>query len=560
MTGYIQWQAIIALLGIVLLITLLAYVAFTFTTVTVPDEGGTYVEGLAGLPQYINPILCQYNQVDRDLASLVFNGLTDVNERGEIVPDLTESYQVSEDGLTYIFHLRRDVQWHDGVPFTADDVVFTIKAMQDPDYQGIPDLAELWRSVIVEKIDDYTVKFTLKEPFTPFLDYTTIGILPAHILKDVPARLLPRNRFSFEPVGTGPFRVERVGTEQATLSANPRFYGPTPYLSRLEFKFYPDYESLLSAYERGEVEGLGRVRPEDLSRIRADERLKLLSARLSGYTIVLLNLNNPNTPFFQDKSVRQALLYALDRQKIIDSILNGQGLVAHSPIMSDSWAYDPLIKRYDYAPDRARALLDEAGWVDVDGDGVREKEGRKLQFTLLTNDEPTRVKMIEEIARQWAEVGVKAVPQAAGISGVVRDFLRPRSFDAILAEWRELPPDPDPYPLWHFTQAEGEGQNYAGFSHRDADEIMEEARRTTDRSKRIELYRRFQEIFAEEVPSLVIYHPVYTYAINEMIRNVQISPLIDASDRFRTIAQWYIATKRVILSGGQPAGVDKFGD
>ncbi len=560
MIGYIQWQAVIAFLGIVLLITLLAYLGFTFTTVTVPDEGGTYVEGLAGLPQYINPILCQYNQVDRDLVSLVFNGLTDVNERGEIVPDLAKSHQVSEDGLTYIFHLRRDVQWHDRAPFTADDVVFTIKAMQDPDYQGIPDLAELWRGVIVEKIDDYTVKFTLEEPFAPFLDYTIVGILPAHILRDVPARLLPRNRFSLEPVGTGPFRVEKVSTEQATLSANPGFYGPAPYLSRLEFKFYPDYESLLSAYERGEVEGLSLVRPEDLPRIRADGRLKLLSARLSGYTIVLLNLNNPNTSFLQDKGVRQALLYALDRQKIIDSILNGQGLVAHSPIMPDSWAYDPLIKRYDYAPDRARALLEEAGWVDVDGDGVREKEGRKLQFTLLTHDEPTRVKIIEEIAHQWAEVGVKAVTQAAGISGVVRDFLRPRRFDAVLAEWRELPSDPDPYPLWHSTQAEEEGQNYAGFYHREADEFMEEARRTTERSERIELYRRFQEIFAEEVPSLLIYYPIYTYAIDGMVRNVQISPLIEASDRFRTIAHWYIATKRVILSGAQQAGFDKFGD
>ncbi len=549
MGAYIRWQAIIALLGIALLVSLLGYLAFSFTTVIVPDRGGIYVEGLAGNPQYINPILCQYNQVDSDLASLVFSGLTDVNERGEIVNDLAESYHISEDGLTYTFHLRRDVRWQDGTAFTATDVVFTIEAIQDADYQGVPYLAELWQNVQVKKIDDYTVQFILPEPFTPFLDYTAIGILPHHILKDVPARLLPRNRFSFAPVGTGPFQVEEVSARAAVLSANPYFYGPKPYLTRLEFKFYPDYESLLSAYEQGEIEGISYVRPDDLPKIRATGKLTLFSARLSGYTLVLLNLNNPNTPFFRDREIRQALLYALDRQKIIDHILAGQGLIAHSPIMPDSWAYFPRVRYYLHDPAQARALLDEAGWVDADGDGVREKDGRPLEFSLLTNnDDPTRVKIVEEITRQWAEVGVKVHPQQVGISGLVRDFLRPRHFEAALIEWREFLSDPDPYPMWHSTQAEGQGQNYSGFSHRQLDEVMEEGRRITDRARRIELYHRFQEVFAEQVPSLLIYHPVYNYAVDNMVKGIQIGPLIEPHDRFRNLAQWYMATRRVIVS------------
>jgi peptide/nickel transport system substrate-binding protein len=264
-----------------------------------------------------------------------------------------------------------------------------------------------------------------------------------------------------------------------------------------------------------------------------------------------LNLNNPNTPFFQSKEVRQALLYALDRQKIIDQILDGQGLVVHSPIMPDSWAYDQNIKKYGYDPDQAKALLDQAGWVDSDGDGIREKEGIKLEFGLLTNDDPTRVKIIEEIARQWAAVGVKAGPQTSGVSGLVRDFLVPRRYDAILTQWQELPPDPDPYPLWHSTQGQGEGQNYTGFAHREADQIMEEARRITDQTRRMELYHRFQQIFADEVPALLLYHPVYSYAIDKRVRGVQIAPMIDPSDRFRTLTDWYVLTRRVILSEAQ---------
>jgi len=548
---HIRWQATIAFLGAILIVTILGYLAFSFTTVIVPDVGGTYVEGLAGNPQYINPILCQYNDVDRDLCALIFNGLTDVNEKGEIVPDLATHWEVSDDGLTYTFHLRRDVRWHDGASFTADDIVFTIKTIKTPGFQGIPYLADLWRTVSVKRIDNYTVSFTLQEPFAPFIDYTTVGILPAHILQNIEARALAQAKFNSQPVGTGLFQVEELSARHIVLQANPHFYGARPYLSTIEFRFYPDYESIFGAYERGEIEGISRVLPEDLPKARGHQNLNLFSARLSGYTLILLNLNNPNTPFLQSQQVRQALLYALDRQKIIDQILDGQGLVVHSPIMPDSWAYDQNIKKYSYDPAQAEALLDQAGWVDNDGDGIREKEGVNLEFSLLTNDDPTRLKIIEEITRQWAVVGAKAVPQTSGVSGLVRDFLRPRRYDAILTQWQELPPDPDPYPLWHSTQVQGEGQNYSGFAHREADQIMEEARRTTDQTRRMELYHRFQQIFADEVPALLLYHPVYSYAIDTRVKGVQIAPMIDPSDRFRTITDWYVITRRVILSGAQ---------
>jgi len=540
-----RWQTVIAVLAVFFILALTGYTAFNTTTAIVPDYGGTYIEGVAGNPHYINPLLCAYNDVDRDLAALIFNGLTLVDEHGQIMPDLTDTWDVSADGLCYTFHLRKDVRWHDGTPFTADDVIFTINVLQAPDFQGQPELAELWRAVKVERSDPYTVRFILAEPFAPFLSYTTIGLLPAHLLKNVPARLLPHHPFNMHPVGTGPFKISEVTSQHVLLTVNKDFYAGRPYLDKIEFIFYPDYPSLLAAYHRGEILGLSRVPPEYIAKVLAEDKLQLYSAPLYGYGLVFLNLERP---VFQEKEVRQALLWATDRPKIIDQILNGQALVANGPVMPSSWAYEAHAPQYTYDPAKASALLEQAGWSDRDGDGVREKGDLRLQFALLTNDDEIRVKIINELTRQWAQVGIQAVPQTAGVAGVVRDFLAPRNYDAILYEWQRLPADPDPYPQWHSTQKFGLGQNFTGYKNEQADLIMEEARRTMDPQRRATLYRELQRILAEDVPALPLYHPIYSYAVDDRVHGVQVGPMLDYPDRFRTVVQWYIATRRVIVS------------
>ncbi|HJX37357.1 MAG TPA: ABC transporter substrate-binding protein [Anaerolineae bacterium] len=545
MTRHIRWQAVIAIVGVVLIVVLLGYIAYTTTTVVVPDVGGTYVEGMAGRPSYINPVLCQYNQVDRDLVSLIFSSLTEINERGEIVPALARDWDVSENGLVYTFYLRRDVVWHDGEPFTADDVLFTVAAMQHEEYQGPPELGELWRTVTAEKINDYTVSFTLQAPLATFLDYTTVGVLPEHLLASVPAGELPRDQFNVRPVGTGMFKISEVSGDYVILEANPDYYGAKPLLSKVEFKFYPDYQSVFAAYQQGEVEGISEVLPEDLPRVRQEQYLNLYTARLSSYTLIFLNLD---LPIFEDKEVRQALLWSIDRQRIIDQVLDGQGLVASSPIMPDSWAYNRDIPQYEYDPQMAARLLTEAGWVDTDADGVRENEGVRLEFTLLTNKDPVRRQLIEEIARQLWDVGVRVVPVVEDSTWVVNEALRPREFDALLYSWGNLPTDPDPYLMWHSTQIGGDGQNYAGLRSVEIDQLLEQGRQSTDQGERTRLYRDFQDLFADEVPSLLLYYPVYNYAVDEMVKGVQLSPMMDASDRFRTVDQWYIKTRRMMVS------------
>jgi peptide/nickel transport system substrate-binding protein len=542
----IRWQTIIAFLGLVLLVALLAlYLDYPTDLTSVPERGGVYLEGLAGNPRYVNPLLSHYNSVDRDLCALIFQGLTAFDEQSNIVPALAERWDISPDGLVYTFHLRQDVQWHDGIPFSADDVMYTIGAMQDVEFQGIPDLRELWGGTRVERLDDHTVRFTLSDAFTPFIDHTTIGLLPAHLWREIPARLMPRAQLNTRPVGTGPFRLREMDATHAVLEPNPYYQGDPPYFEALEFRFYASHQAIYAGFERGEVEAISQVLPGDLQWAAAREDMNVLSAPLASFTAILLNLSNPNTLLLQEKAVRQALLYGLDRQALIDVGSSGEGLLAHGPIIPRTWAFNEEVHRYDYDPDQARFLLEQAGWRDSDGDGVREKGVERLEFILLSDDDPLRVRLIDMIAADWQEIGVHAVAQPVSFAGLVSDFLYPRRFDAALVSW-ELVGDPDPYPLWHSTMVEG-GQNYSGWSYRRADEIMEEARTTPDQSQRLALYREFQDIFAEHLPALPLYHPVHTFGVSAKIQDVSLPRLNEPSDRFTTISDWYIVARQVTV-------------
>lgn len=548
MGRYIRWQAILAAAGIALTLAFLGFLSQSRTTITIPDVGGVYTEAIAGKPQFVNPLLAHYNQVDQDLSALIFNGLTRINGAGELEPDLAQSWQISDDGLIYVFKLRDNTRWQDGAPFTADDVIFTIGLMQDPEFPGVPYLGQLWRSVTVEKLDDLTIRFTLPEYFPAFAEFTTIGILPQHQFNNTPARDLLDHPFNWRPIGTGPFKLDEINAEYARLSANPFYSGPKARLAKVEFRFYPSYQEALAAYQANQVKGLSTIPPQAIPETQALESLKLYMARLSGYDIIYLNLQAPETlPFFQDTGVRQALLYALNRQAIIDTALNGQGLAANGPILPWSWAYNPQQPAINFDVAMANALLDESGWVDSNNDGMRDKEGVALAFTLLTGEEPAKIAVAEAVKIQWQQVGVVATIEVVGAA--LGERLIQRNFEAALAEVL-LTGDPDPYPFWHQTQITG-GQNFAGWDNTEASMLLEAARTITDKGRRNGYYFEFQRIFAQEVPSLILFHPVYTYGVSEEVFDVQLAPMTNPADRFRTLANWYMLTRRVIYKETQ---------
>jgi peptide/nickel transport system substrate-binding protein len=570
-------QVVVIASGVALLATLLIYVALTFSTSVVPARGGTYVEGMVGQPHAINPLLCQFNDIDRDLCSLVFNGLMRLDPHGLPQPDLAaRPVETSPDGLIYTVTLRSDVRWHDGQPFTADDVLFTINLVKDPDFPGPQDLAELWRTVEITRINAYNLSFKLQEPFAPFPDYLTLGIVPAHVLRSIPPGDVVSADFNLHPVGTGPFKVEDVAIERGqvdhvVLASNPYFFGSQPFLDKIEFKFFADDAAVFNAYRAGQIQGIARVPYGELPRLRQFPHLNVFSAPVAGYTLIFFNHASPDMPFFQDIKVRQALLYALDRQKIVDQVLGGNGIVMRGPLLPGTWAFDPDMPVVEPDPNKARALLDEDGWIigrpakdprpagsagaatGVDVPvllpvGVRNKDGRALSFTLLTNNDPVHLAMAKSVAEQWSAIGVTVTVKAVPM--LVTNYLEPRSFEAVLVDL-SLAGDPDPYPFWHETQVSS-GQNYSGYKDRDMSEMLEQARRTNDRNVRRQFYQRFQEAFMAEVPAIPLSQPIFTFAVDERVHGVQIGPLEYSSDRFRNVTDWYVVMRRVIVSNREP--------
>jgi peptide/nickel transport system substrate-binding protein len=564
---HLRWQVLIALLGMLLIARLLAGKGTRVEVIQEPVPGGAYTEALLGAPRYFNPLLDFANPVDRDVDRLLFSGLTRFDAVGRPTPDLA-NWILSDDERSYTFVLRADATWHDGTPVTSADVAFTIQLMQDPGFPGPADVALLWHEVTVEVVNDQTIVLTLPEPYAPFLDYTTFGVLPAHLLGEVAASDLSAAAFNHSPVGSGPFRfVGLLGEgERVTgvaLAAYEGFYGERALLNEVVFRYYPDFEAAFAAYQAGEVLGLGRVDAEDVAQALSQPQLGIYTALRPEYSLIYLNLQSDELPFFKDKKVRQALLRGLNRQAIIAEALNGQAVPAISPVLPGSWAHNPNLPLVAYDPEGAASLLDSAGWVIPDGappgsDGyVRQKEGVPLRFTLVTPSDPTHLAIAEAAQATWAGLGVQVEVEPVDPEVIRDQFLlpRPRAFHALLVDMNFTgTPDPDPYPLWHETQVES-GQNYGGFADRVTSELLEQARITTDLETRARLYYNFQSRFADQTPALLLFYPVYNYAVDTSVNGVQVGHLIEPSDRLNSLGAWSVASRRVIVE--QPAPTEE---
>ena len=536
-------QLMIALGGILIVAFLLGSFAQSAEITEAPDFGGAYVEGLAGFPQSINPVLAS-DDASNTLVSLLFDGLTRTDPQGQVIPNLAETWDIAPDAREYTFHLRDGVRWHDGTAFSADDVIFTYGVLRDPSYSG--PYGVQWRDVNVEKLDRLTVRLSLpKDSFAPFLEFTTVGILPSHILGTVGARDLPAHRFNIQPVGTGPYKLKELTPDRITLEANTS-HTPSPWLSRIIFRIYPNYKTILTALERDEVEGAPLVEPGDVVRLQRRKDVTIYDAPENTVTMLFMNTANP---VLSDRLVRQAITSAIDRGRVIEIARNGHARRADGPILPSSWAYDPNVKRLEYNLARARALLDEAGWTaDPAGGPGRQKEGNPLRLVVLTNDRPERLAVAGEVQRQLVAIGIDVEVQATGAGGLVQDFLLPRKFEIAVYSWDFNGFDPDPYSLWHSTQVAPAGLNISGFSNRKADEALERGRRSLDRIERLKAYAEFQAIFAEEVPALPLYLPTYEYAISTKIRGVRTGIVANPPDRFRNVTDWFAKTRREIAT------------
>ncbi len=553
----LRWQILVVLVTLVIVAVLLfsqqqSDVGPNGPIVTQPEQGGVYTEALIGSLVRLNPLLDWNNSADRDVDRLLFSGLVRFDERGIPRADLAEAWGVAPDGTVYNFTIRSNAVWHDGAPVTSDDVIFTIEMMKSAGSLVPQDIKELWERIEVTKLNDKNLKFTLPEPYVPFMDYLTFGILPKHLLESTPPEQLPDAQFNINPVGTGPYKFDHLIVESGqitgvVLTVNESYYGSAPFIEQVVFRYYDTSAEAVDAYEQGDVLAVSRVTSDSLLTALEEPNLSVYTSQLPQMSFVLFNLNNPDAAFLRDVKVRRALMLGLNRSFFINKFLQGQAIIANSPILPSSWAYYDGTEHFEYNPDESIAILKTEGYVIPAGGGeVRAKDGVPMVFTMLHPDDALHTQIAQTIQSQWTKIGVRVDLQAVPYDQLVLNSLASRAFQSALVDLNlSRTPDPDPYPFWHQAEATG-GQNYSQWDNRPASEYLEQARVTADTSLRTRLYRNFQVVFAKELPALPLYIPVYSYGVDSQVQGVQVAPLYDPSDRLATFTQWFLLTRRAL--------------
>ncbi len=546
----LRWQILVVLATVIVVaVLLLSQQPVVSTNVTQAAVGGVYTEGVAGALGRLNPLLDWNNPADRDVDRLVFSGLVKFDAHGLPQADLAAAWGTSPDGTIYNFSIRPNAVWQDGKPVTSDDVIFTIDLLKTSSLFP-QDVKDLWNQIEVKRLNDKNLKFTLPEPFAPFLDYATFGILPKHLLESTPGGQLANAPFNISPVGTGPYKFDHllVDTGHITgvvLTANDKYYGDKPFIEQVVFRYYPSAKAAYDAFQEGEVLGVSELPNDILPAALADPNLSVYTSQLPQMSMVLLNLNNTEVAYLQNANVRKALLLGLNRDYIVSNVLKGQAIIADGPILPGSWAHYDGLKHVDYDPEAAVALLKGEGYViPASGGTVRAKDNQPLNFTLIHPDDPVHAQIAQVIQQEWLQIGVQVNLQAVPYDQMIPGYLAPRTYQAALIDLNlSRTPDPDPYPFWHQSEATG-GQNYSQWDNRAASEYLEQARTESDFTSRARLYRNFQVVFQKELPALPLYYPVYNYGVDAQVRGVQVAPMYDSSDRLAFITKWYLVTRR----------------
>lgn len=522
-----------------------------------PKSGGEYTEGLIGQPQYVNPILAPANEIDMDLSRLIFSGLLKYDKNQKLVPDLASSWSLSKDKKTYTFILRKDVKWHDGENFKADDVVFTIESIQNPEYKSPWQIS--FQGIKVEKIDDHQIKFILKEPFAPFLSLLTLGILPKHIWQEIEPSQANLAEANLKPIGTGLFYFkslakDKLGTIKSYILERNEFpfikggqgvvfYDQKPFLKRIIFKFYRDSVEAVFLLKNKKIQGISYLPREQKEELVSVKHLNYHPLYLPQYTAVFFN--QKKAPVLGDKGVRLALTHALDKEKIVKEVLGEEGEVIHGPFLAGGLGFNPKLRKYPFDLERANELLEKAGWKKTtEKEKVIRKKGNEiLKFTLTAVDQEENRKVAEIIKEAWTKIGAQVDLQFVAAEDIRGEIIKPRDYQVLLYSIISGF-DPDPYPFWHSSQIEDPGLNITSFSFQEADRILEEARMTTDEKTRQEKYQHFQNILIEQIPAIFLYNPTYIYPQDKEIKGFDLKRIALPSDRFANVEEWFVKIKR----------------
>ncbi len=519
---------------------------------TVPGTGGTLVEGIVGTPRFVNPVLA-ITRADQDMVELVFGGLLKLSSDGTLVPDAAESIVRSEDGRSYDVTLKRGVTFHNGSELTARDFAFTISLIQNPELKS--PLHSNWDKVTVEVIDDHRLTITLEEAYTPFIENLTVGILPRTLWNELPIEQIPFSQNNTEPIGSGPYRVSNVlRTTSGLINAFEltAFTGSTqarPNISTLVFNFYQNEEQLLNALKDRRISGTPSLSVKSIPSVDQDA-FTVIEQPLPRTFGIFFNQNR--SAALRDQGVRAALSAVIDRQQLVDRVLNGYGVPVTSPVPpgflnpnAAGTATTPTeeVNRLD----TARTLLREAGWQQGE-DGTWRKETSEgstlLSITLTTANTDVFAETAAFVAEAWQELGVTVNIAPFEQTDLVQGIIRPRDFEA-LVYGMDIGRSLDLYPFWHSSQKNDPGLNIAQYTNIDTDSLLEKMYTITDETEREDTIRSFERIVASELPAIFLYTPTFAYVID---KEVHVSPFIKISkpsERFANIDSWYTKSNRI---------------
>jgi peptide/nickel transport system substrate-binding protein len=502
-----------------------------------PAFGDTYIEALQGNISGLIPNVLT-DGPSFEVASLLYNGLVKYDKDLILRPELAESWQYSRDCLDLTFKLRRDVRWHDGQPFTADDVVFTYETMVNPktptayggDFKTVEE---------VKAVDPYTVHVRYKQPNAKALQSWGIWMLPKHLLeaaaREGKLREAPQNRTN--PVGTGPYLFkEWKSGEKVVLVANPNYFEGRPFISRVVYRIIPSSATTFLELKAKGVDGakltaLQFKRQTEYPAFRKAYTKYQYAANV--YVYLGMNLRDQR---FADRRVRQAFAYAINKHEIIDGVRLGLAREATGPYKPGTWQYNANVHQYPFDPAKARALLASAGWTTTDHEGFLVKNGQRFKFDLLLaqgSDEGRKV--AEIIQSSFKDIGVQVEIRVIEWAALLKEYIKKRNFEAVILAWG-VTPDPDQYDIWHSSKTSPDELNRIGYANAEVDDLLEKGRGTCVEADRKKYYDRLQEVLAEDQPIVFLYFRDGLPVVSSRIRGIVPAP-IGINYNFN---EWYV--------------------
>lgn len=500
-----------------------------------PAYGDSLIEGTIGEPSTLIPVLAS-DSASHSVAGLVYNGLLKYDKNLELRGDLAESWEVSADGLTITFHLRKGVKWQDGRAFTSRDVMYTYRTIIDPKTPTAyaEDFLQVKNATAP---DPYTFKVVYARPFAPALASWGLSILPAHLLE---GKDITKSELSRKPVGTGPYKLaEWNAGQRLVLEANKNYFEGRPFIEKRVFRIIPDTSTMYMELKAGGLDMMGLTPVQFKRQANGVDFLSMFnkySYPVPSYTYLGYNLKNP---LFVDKRVRQAITCAINKDELVSGVLFGLGKPGNTPFIPGTWAYNAALRPFQYDPKRAAALLAAAGWREKNSDGFLVRDGKPFRFTILTNQgNEQRIKSAQIIQYRLKKIGIDVRIRVLEWASLLTNYIDKRNFDTVLMGWN-MSQDPDQYDIWHSSKTAPKELNFISYKNREVDRLLEEGRGTFDREKRRASYLRIQEIIAEEQPYTFLYVPLALPAISARIRGIEPAP----AGIGHNFIKWYVPQK-----------------